>query len=166
MRKVLLFLLVPFFAYSQNCDLLLKKKTDELTNAVTLSSKTEMVIVNKEKTKGFTSMFSGDTQSFMWFFEVIGGGDCIDKQARISFFFDNGDQVNYLSSDKFNCEKQASILFMLPQDTTDLIRLSSESLKGMKIETYKSVVSLIFTDQQKKIVKGNFKCAIDKLKTL
>jgi len=166
MKRLLLFICVLFAtAKAQTpCDSYTVKKTDELSGQSTITSR-KPVLLSDDNKKGVRIDFnrfsiSGIEYISIDFVAVGEGTECVDKDSKIIFLFENETRLQRYNFRRFNCKNEAALLFNI--SSPDLQLLTDNRIKMLGVYMYDGlVVKRELTAQQQNEFINSLECIIN-----
>jgi hypothetical protein len=159
-RLFLLFLLLPFCAAAQNCNL--QKEKDPYTKELKIS--TGFITL-----QGTSLSIDADSKEIDFFFTLSGEGKCFDYESMVMVIFEGGKlKTNFRNSGTVNCEGYFHFTFRNgPSASSILTNLSTKKVITLKFTgANKKETTLNLTEEQQKTFMELTACLVKEAKTL
>jgi hypothetical protein len=125
---------MPSVKAAMTCKDLIQTVTDKMTGAKYIAAIKPIEISTDSKT-GFTvSLLIGKDGGPIMDIKVFGMGGCMDENAKINCLFEDGDRMEILANNKFNCDGDVSVHFGGIYGKNDqLAKLSNTKLTALRV---------------------------------
>lgn len=147
------------------CSEFLVSEEDKMTGKSTVTSK-EMLVISKDGGNYGFGLYVLKTDSGLIRFsiQVVGAGNCIDKDSKMNVLFRDGTRLEMRNEGKFNCDSKYTQyfgeIFSKKNNTEELKQFAEKEVETIRIWTTKGYVEEDLTPNQSSELMHVVKCII------
>ena len=149
---------------SLECSDVIATETDRVTGRTSTGAINTLVISEDGDKTGFGIYLMNVATSLVIRIQVIGSGNCIDKDGTMNILFKDGTRLTLSNGTGFNCEGNFTLYFGgLFRKENQLEMLRTKEVETMRIWTSRSYVEKDFTVNQSKQLMKTIDCLVNEL---